>query len=362
MKKYRAGIIGPVHLNSHLYSLNAVPNIELIAAVAQTEEAKEPFQKYGISRFYDNYQEMLDQENLDIFEIDAEPNQRCEMTIAAAKRGIHVLCEKPIAVDLKEADEMIDACDKAGVQFSVHNIRRCDPYHIRAKELLSEGFIGELLTMRAIYRDPRPAGHCLINIGTHLFDIARFFGGDVDWLFGHVTVGGKDITIEDIEQAAGGFGPIAGDKVSVYLAFRSGATAAVEYWTLTPQYFGIELIGTNGSLIIRQPEQPGPMMYREDALWSSEPKSNEWRPIELPAETLDKLASNRWDSVYQIVVEEFIRCIETGEEHPTSGSQAREALELILGTYVSQQHKARVSIPLKQREHPLELWKRESDL
>ena len=356
MKKYRTGIIGPVHLNSHLYSLSAVPNIELIAAVAQTEEEKKPFQQYGISKFYENYEEMLDLENLDIFEIDAEPNRRHEMTLAAAKRGIHVLLEKPIAVSLKEADEMIEACDKAGVQFAVHNIRRCDPYHIRAKELLAEGFIGELLTMRAIYRDPRPAGHCLINIGTHLFDIVRFFGGDVDWLFGHVTVGGRDITAKDIEQASGGFGLIAGDKVTVYLAFKNGATATVEYWTSTPQYFGIELIGTDGSLVSRQPEQPCPMMYRRDALWSSEPQANEWQPIELPPETLAKLSPNRWDSVYRMLVEEFIRCIETGEEHPTSGRQAREALELILGTYISQQRKARVSIPLEQRKHPLAIW------
>jgi predicted dehydrogenase len=360
MKKYRAGIIGPVHLNSHLYSLSTVPNIDLVAAVAQTDEEREPFQKYGILKFYQNYTEMLDQEALDIFEIDAEPNRRCELTVAAAKRGIHVLCEKPIAVDLKEADEMIEACDQAGVQFAVHNIRRCDPYHIRAKKLLDEGFIGELLTMRAIYRDPRPAGHCLINIGTHLFDIARFFGGDVDWLFGHVTIDGRDITIEDIEQASGGFGPIAGDKVSVYLAFKNSVTATVEYWTATPQYFGIELIGTNGSLVIRQPEQPCPLMYRRDALWASEPEANEWKPVELPPETLDKLAPNRWNAVYQIVVKEFIRCIETGEKHPTSGRQAREALELILGTYVSQRRKTRVSIPLEQREHPLAIWAKEN--
>ncbi len=356
MKKYRTGIVGPVHLNSHLYSLSAVPNIKLVAAVAQTEEEKKPFQQYGISKFYENYEEMLDREDLDIFEVDSETNRRCEITLAAAKRGIHVLGEKPIAVSLKEADEMIEACDKAGVQLAIHNMRRCDPYHIRAKELLDEGFIGELLTMRAIYRDPRPAGHCLINIGTHLFDIARIFGGDVDWLFGHVTVGGRDITVEDIEQASGGFGLIAGDKVSVYLSFKNGVTATVEYWTATPQYFGIELIGTDGCLVLRQPDTPYPMMYRKDALWSADAKANEWQEIELPPETLAKLSPNRWDAIYRMVVEEFVRCIETGEEHPTSGRQAREALELILGTYASHRRKARVSIPLEQREHPLALW------
>ena len=360
MKSYRTGIVGPVHLNSHLYSLSAVPAIKLVAAVARTEAEKKPFQQYGISKFYSNYEEMLDNEDLDIFEIDSETNRHYEMVLAAAKRGIHVLLEKPIAVTLKEADEMIAACDKGGVQFAVHNIRRCDPYHIRAKELLAEGFIGELLTIRAICRDPRPAGHCLINLGTHLFDITRFFGGDVAWLFGHVTIGGRDITVADIEPAAGGFGPIAGDKASVYLSFRNGATATVDYWSATPQYFGIELVGTEGCLALRQPEQPCPMMYRQDALWSADLDANKWKNLELPQAVLAKLTPRRWDAVYRIVVEEFVRCIETNEEHPTSGRQAREALELILGTYESHRREERVNIPLEHREHPLELWLKES--
>ena len=356
MKKYRTGIAGSAHIHSHLYSLSTVPNIELVAAVAQTEVEKKTFQAYGLSTFYQIYEEMLDSENLDIVEIDSDPSQRYKMTLAAAKRRIHVLGEKPIAVSLESADKMVKACDKAGVQFAIHNIRRCDPYHIRAKELLDEGFIGELLSIRAICRDPRPAGHCLINLGTHLFDITRFFGGDANWIFGHVTVEGRDVTAEDIEKASGGFGLIAGDKASISLGFKNGVTAKVEFWMATPQYFGIELIGTVGSLVIRQPESPGPMMYRKDALWSADPTENEWQPIELSPEALAKFDSNRWDSVYRMVVEEFIRCIETEEEHPTSGRQALKALELILGTYESHRLRKRVTLPLAQRKHPLEVW------
>ena len=57
-----------------------------------------------------------------------------------------------------------------------------------------------------------------------------------------------------------------------------------------------------------------------------------------------------------MVVEEFIRCIETEEEHPTSGRQALKALELILGTYESHRLRKRVTLPLAQRKHPLEVW------
>ena len=356
MKKYRTGIVGSAHLNSHLYALTAAPKVELIAAVAHTDAEKAPFEAHGVSTFYSNYEQMLEDENLDIIEIDTDPTQRHEITLAAAKRGIHVLGEKPIAVSLQQADEMVEACDKAGVTFAIQNMRRCDPYHIRAKALLEEGFIGDLLTIRAVCRDRRPAGHCLINLGTHLFDIVRFFGGDVDWLFGHVTAGGRDITVENIETASGGLGLISGDKASVSLGFKSGAMATVEFWMAEPQYFGVELIGTKGVIAIQQPESPCPMMYRRDALWSDDPEANVWQPVELPSEMLAKLTPERWDAVYRLGVEEFIRCIETGDEHPTSGRQAREALELILGTYASHRCKGRISLPLVEREHPLELW------
>ena len=70
MKKYRAGIAGSTHINSHLYSLSAVPSVDLVAAVASTEKEKKHFQDHGISNIYPNYHQMLDNENLDIFEKD----------------------------------------------------------------------------------------------------------------------------------------------------------------------------------------------------------------------------------------------------------------------------------------------------
>ena len=356
MKNYRTGIVGTTHLNAHVYSLTAAPRVDLVAAVAQTETEREKFGASGIPTIYSNYEEMFANEDLDIVELDTDSTQRYEMTLAAAERGIHVIAEKPIAVSLEYADEMVSVCNRAGIAFAIHNIRRCDPYHIRAKALLAEGFIGDLLTIRTTLREPHPAGHGLINLGTHLFDITRFFGGDVDWLFGNVTADGKDITIDDIEEDSGGLGLIAGDKAYVTLGFKDGVTATVEFWMAEPQYFGVELIGTKGVLAIRQPESPCPMMYRADALWSANAEDNTWQPMELSEHELAALKPDRWDVVYRVVVEEFIRCIETGDEHPTSGLQALKALELIMGTYESHRHRARVALPLAQRKHPLEVW------
>ena len=97
-------------------------------------------------------------------------------------------------------------------------------------------------------------------------------------------------------------------------------------------------------------------MHRTDALWSANPENNVWQPIQLSTTELAGRSPGSWDAVYRIAVEEFNRCIETGDEHPISGVQAVKALELILGTYESHRRGARVAIPLTERGHPLELW------
>ena len=356
MKTYRIGIVGTTHLSSHVSALKAAPRVKLVAGAAHTDTERDRFQEHGISTMYSSYEEMLANANLDIVEIDTNPIQRYDMTLAAAERGIHVLGEKPIATSLSHADEMVAACDQAGIQFAIYNIRRCDPYHIRAKTLLEEGYIGDLLAIRAILRNSYPAGHGLINLGTHLFDTARFFAGDVDWLDGFVTTDGKTATTKDIQPHPGGMGPMAGDKATTILGFKNGVTATVEFWRAEPDYFGIELIGTKGALGLRVPESPCPLMHRTDALWSANPEDNIWRPIELSTTELAGRSPGSWDSVYRIAVEEFIRCIETGDEHPLSGVQALKALELILGTYESHRLGARVAIPLTERRHPLDVW------
>lgn len=356
MKPYRTGIVGTTHLSSHISALNAAPRVELVAAAAHTDTEKALFQEGGISTIYSSYGEMLANADLDIVEIDTDPIQRYDMTLAAAERGIHVLGEKPIATSLTHADEMVAACDRAGVQLAIHHIRRCDPYHVRAKTLLQKGFIGDLLAIRATLRNSFPSGHSLINLGTHLFDTARFFAGDVEWLDGYVTTDGKPATPQDVQPHPGGMGPMAGDKATTILGFKNGVTATVEFWRAEPEYFGIELIGTKGVLAVRVPESPCPLMHRSDALWSANPEENVWRPIELSATELAGRGPGSWDAVYRIAVEEFIRCIDTGDEHPLSGVQAVKALELILGTYESHRLGARVSIPLTERRHPLEVW------
>ena len=88
MKTYRTGIVGTTHLSSHISGLNAAPRVELVAAAAHTDTEKDQFQEGGMSTIYPSYEEMFANADLDIVEIDTDPIQRYDMTLAAVRSGV----------------------------------------------------------------------------------------------------------------------------------------------------------------------------------------------------------------------------------------------------------------------------------
>jgi predicted dehydrogenase len=111
MKTYRAGVIGVGGVSSlHTDAYIALPSTELVAAADVSEAALARFtDKYRITNVYTDYRKMLDKENLDIVSVPTGAHVRCEIVLAVAEypsvRGM--LIEKPMAIDLAEADQMI---------------------------------------------------------------------------------------------------------------------------------------------------------------------------------------------------------------------------------------------------------------
>ena len=107
---------------------------------------------------------------------------------AAAAAGRDVLCEKPLALDLAETDEMLAAVDRAGVRLQVGLMRRHDPEHIRARARIAAGELGRVLLFSSRQYDvdapppgildPSVSGGIMIDMGIHEFDSARFLMGD----------------------------------------------------------------------------------------------------------------------------------------------------------------------------------------
>jgi len=344
MQQYRTGIIGCGRVaNTHAAAYINVPATDLVAASDLIEpKLKEFGSKYNIPALYTDYQEMLEKEALDIVSVCTWPDAHCESSIVAAESGVNVICEKPMALTLAEADQMIEAASKASVKLAISHQRRCCPYHLHAKQLLDEGAIGKLIAVRG--EGGGGAGFGLMNTATHLFDQIRIFAGDVSWIAAHVTKGGQDIIPEDIHQTQRGGGIGAGNTFTAYFYFTNGVYAAVDAFG----DFGSELIGTEGRILLRQ----GSRVFQHPfAILKYGSASGDWIPLKPPDDQL-KWNPHTW------TIFEMADCIKEGREHRSSGREGRAALEMIMAVYESHIRKERIQLPLEFTEHPLKIWQR----
>ena len=161
--KIRVGVIGcgAIGQRRHIPEAAANPHVELAALCdVNLERAKEVAAKHGVPTTYENYQDLIAKEPLDLIVV-ATPNAlHARHAIAALEAGRHVLVEKPMAATLAEADAMNAAASNAGKHFMVGMNQRLMPPHVKAKKILgTEGNWGELgrpLNFQTSFKHPGP--------------------------------------------------------------------------------------------------------------------------------------------------------------------------------------------------------------
>ena len=157
--------------------VSAISSRNLIAA----EEAAT---ELGIERPYGSYEQLLGDPNIDAVYIPLPNHMHAEWTIAAARAGKHVLCEKPIALTSAEAESMVDACDEAGVIMREAFMYRFHPTWLAAQRLVAEGGIGEVIAIDSWFSyfndDPgnirnilEYGGGALMDIGCYSIHLSR---------------------------------------------------------------------------------------------------------------------------------------------------------------------------------------------
>ena len=178
---------------------------------------------------------IFEKEQFDIVSICIWPGLYAEMTVAAAEHGVKaIFCEKPMAVNLGEADRMIDACNQNGAMLLISHQLRFNPHIHKAKQLVETGAIGE----------PRLAwGHyetSLLNKGTHVVDAMRYILGDpkTDWVLGQIERKkdsyNRGHRVEEIAEAL--------------IQFSNGTRGLLETGDLAISEFGCHIYGSEGQL------------------------------------------------------------------------------------------------------------------
>jgi UDP-N-acetyl-2-amino-2-deoxyglucuronate dehydrogenase len=351
---YRGAIIGCGRIAAlHAEPYDMVTNVELIAA-ADIDYAKcQAFaDRWEIPQRYSDYEEMLRQEEIDVVHVCTMDNLHGAATIAAAEAGARlVICEKPMAFNLEEADRMVATCERTGTKLVVDHSMRFEANYLRVKSMIDEGVIGELRSVSSSVLSSRPAnptswhsqyqfagGGPLMHNGTHIFDLVRYYAGEAEWVFAHVERGQRDVTIEDM--AAGVFGLSNG----VHFFFESGGRR--KYST-----FEIILEGTEGRVAIAH----GSRNVLDTSLGGSwEPDIALWRRGSEPFAW--QIVPTEKDNPWVNILADSLACVEQDRESRSSGREARAALEMIMAVYESQrQGGAKIVLPLSVRENPFEM-------
>jgi predicted dehydrogenase len=206
--------------------------------------------EWQVERGYLDFREMLEEGGVDAISICAPTAVHAPATLAAAARGVHVLCEKPLSLDLDQGQGMIDACRSAGVVLQVGHQLRSHGAADLAKAIIDRGELGRITHVRlrqahdwagasevraSFSTRASSGGGTLLDNGCHLMDLARFFGDDVEEVYARSATLKFAVELEDTAH--------------VSLRFASGALGTIEVaWTATGWEEGFWIYGTEGAL------------------------------------------------------------------------------------------------------------------
>src|SRR5205814_4921245 len=132
----------------------------------------------------------------------------------------------PLTQNLIQADDLLAKARQAGRKVAVAHQMRLAPSILQLKKMIEQGLLGELLQIRAYGKqDQRAGGEDMLVLGTHLFDLLRYFAGDASWCSAAVSQNGHAITRRDAHTAKENIGLIAGDEIEAQFGFATGVSA-----------------------------------------------------------------------------------------------------------------------------------------
>ena len=226
-----------------------------VAAVSDIVEgrAAQLAEEFGVGLWTADYREILADKSIEAVFVTSSTSTHREVVTAAAEAGKAIFCEKPIALTLEDADDMIAAIERQGVMFQAGFMRRFDPGYAAARRKIEAGAIGEPVTFKSIGRDPfcpdleyaKPgvSGGLILDMAIHDFDLARWLMADE---VRRVQTEGGTLAFPQLNTV----GDI--DNAVVNMRFEGGALGNVEVSRNALYGYDIrtEILGTKGGLNI----------------------------------------------------------------------------------------------------------------
>ena len=371
-KKFRACIIGDTPLGDVDYHKGYGHQLDraflgrddttIVAVADPNEESRERCMEITeAEKGYDDYRKMLDKVKPDLVAIGTNRSiLHHERAMAALESGAHVFIEKPLCVSPKEADEIVNLAKKKSLKIAVAHQMRPAPAMLHLTKLIDDGLIGELIEMRGRSKeDIRAGGEDLVILGTHIFDLMQWFTeGEPVSCFAQVLQNGKPIQPGDVRETESEVGPAAGDQVDAAFLFDKGVTGYFSSKKTAEGNggrWGLDLYGTKGVASIRMNQNPE-IYVLQHASWQPKGEAN-WIPLPDNPATDGPNGGRALTANNRAIVDDLIYAIGKNEEPMVGARQARVAVEMMAAAYTSQIQGKRVAFPLKERQHPLHLFK-----
>ena len=354
MTDYRAAVIGCGRMaRGHMQAYKEL-GIPIVAGADISEDALQAFAaETGAEGLFTDYKQMLAEVQPDLVSVVTHDALHCSMVVAAAQAGTKgIVCEKPMAMDLAEADEMLGACRASGSRLTISHQRYYMPQYARARELIADGAIGNVVSAEASLK----AG-CLMTDGTHTIHMLLALLGEpeVDHLLGQV----------DGHEGYEYYGHRCENAGLAFLAFTNGTRASMVWgWmareaareggvrrqqSLDPswsderhRYHHFIIHGSEGRLelygdvfkIADLESTPAVRIFRGGEIEDIE--------IEWPAPV----------SAIGLEVKDLIETIESGAPHPLDGENGRKVTEVMIGIYESARRRSVIRFPVDVRDNP----------
>lgn len=336
MKTVNVAILSFAHFHAYSYAraFKELPNAKFLAVsdddVKRGKAAADRFE----ADFIGDYKQLLKRSDIDAVVVTSENVKHTEMVIAAAEAGKHILCEKPLATRLKDADAMLAAVEKAGVKLQLCYVMRYSRPALMVKEAVERGEVGKLRVVTGTNRLRRfedswffnPAlsgGGAVMDHTVHLVDLMRWYtGSEVERVYTEIGTNiDKSLEVED--------------SFLTLLSFRNVVIGSIDGSWSRPETFytwgdvTLEVLGSEGMIFLDAFKQVAYTCLAE------EPKN----PVQWHSWGCD---------VDKEMVADFINCIVEDREPKAAGHDGRQGTEVTLASYLSAHKGKPVTLPMQR--------------
>jgi myo-inositol 2-dehydrogenase/D-chiro-inositol 1-dehydrogenase len=356
MSKVGVGLIGSqFQADIHAESFRAVPDAELIAVASPTESHVSAFAaKHRIPHRFTDYRKLLEMDEIALVAISVPNDLHCAVTLDCAAAGKHVIVEKPFALNLGEADRMIEACRSARVKCMYAEELCFTPKYVRVKKLSEEGAFGKVYLVKQSEKHNGPhagwfwdvrrsGGGVTMDMGCHAIEFFRWFYGKPKAVSVLADMG----TFVHADKTSGD------DNATIIVRFENGAEGmAEESWARAGGMDDrVEVFGSQGCAYANLHMGNAIQTYSETGYGYVVEKATMSRGWTYT--TWEEL----WNYGFPQEMAHFVDCVKNDKQPEETGEDGRAALEILMAAYASAGQDRRIELPFHADVRvPIDLW------